>query len=138
MTAALAVTGRPPEEEASNMAKRVTVILIDDLDGVAHADETVEFELDGVSYAIDLSSRNAARLRDELSVWVGRARRVHPQLSGGQQSSPRRRTAKDHARSRAIREWAQRNGRQIAAHGRISAEIIEAYQRNTESIGQVQ
>ncbi|SHQ48873.1 histone-like nucleoid-structuring protein Lsr2 [Mycobacteroides abscessus] len=118
------------------MAKRVTITLVDDLDGVAHADETIEFELDGVSYAIDLSARNAERLRHDLSVWIDRARRVHSRaVQRGEQPGPRRRTTMDRLRGKAIREWAQRNGHQIAAHGRISAEIIEAYQRNTKLTG---
>ncbi|BBB43345.1 histone-like nucleoid-structuring protein Lsr2 [Mycobacteroides abscessus] len=111
------------------MAKRVTVTLVDDLDGMAHADETVEFKLDGLFYAIDLSSENAERLRDELSVWIDHARRVDSQGPRGQQSGPRRRTTTDRRRGQAIREWAQRNGNQIADHGRISAKIIEAYQQ---------
>jgi hypothetical protein len=52
------------------MAKKVTVTLVDDFDGEGAADETVEFSLDGVSYEIDLSSKNAAKLRNELKQWV--------------------------------------------------------------------
>ncbi|EUA32588.1 protein lsr2 [Mycobacterium xenopi 3993] len=48
----------------------MTVTLIDDFDGEAPADETVEFGLDGVTYEIDLSSKNAAKLRNDLKQWV--------------------------------------------------------------------
>ena len=48
------------------MAKKVTVTLVDDFDGEAAADETVEFALDGVSYEIDLSAKNATKLRNDL------------------------------------------------------------------------
>ena len=58
------------------MAKKVTVTLVDDFDGEAAADETVEFALDGVSYEIDLSSKNAAKLRGDLKQWVEAGRRV--------------------------------------------------------------
>jgi len=34
------------------------------------------FALDGVQYAIDLSTENAARLRDSLAEFVGHGRRV--------------------------------------------------------------
>ena len=44
------------------MARRTVVEHTDDLDGSA-ATETVAFGLDGVDYEIDLSARNAARLR---------------------------------------------------------------------------
>ncbi|MBO0851506.1 MAG: Lsr2 family protein, partial [Pseudonocardia sp.] len=56
------------------MAQKVTVSLIDDLDG-NKADETVEFGLDGKSYEIDLSSGNAGKLRDALADYVAAARR---------------------------------------------------------------
>ena len=56
------------------MAQRVEVVLIDDVDG-GHADETVSFALDGVSYEIDLSDKNAKKLRDALASWTGKARR---------------------------------------------------------------
>jgi hypothetical protein len=58
------------------MAKKVTVTLVDDFDGEGAADETVEFGLDGVSYEIDLSSKNASKLRNDLKQWVDAGRRV--------------------------------------------------------------
>ncbi|MEU0092949.1 Lsr2 family protein, partial [Kribbella sp. NPDC006257] len=48
------------------MAQRVQVVLEDDLDG-GKADETVTFGLDGSTYEIDLSKKNAAKLRDALA-----------------------------------------------------------------------
>jgi hypothetical protein len=48
------------------MAQKVTVLLVDDLDG-GPADETVSFSLDGVSYEIDLSAANATSFRDSLA-----------------------------------------------------------------------
>ena len=56
------------------MAQKVQVILVDDIDGGA-ADETVSFSLDGVSYEIDLSTKNAASFRDA----PGPVRRHRPQ-----------------------------------------------------------
>ena len=47
------------------MAQRVQVILEDDIDG-GPADETVTFGLDGVTYEIDLSEKNASALRDAI------------------------------------------------------------------------
>ena len=55
------------------MAKTVIVKLTDDIDG-DDADETVPFALDGRSYEIDLSSKNAARLREALEPFVAKAR----------------------------------------------------------------
>src|SRR5581483_3446581 len=100
------------------MAKKVTVTLIDDFDGEAPADETVEFGLDGVTYEIDLSSKNAAKLRNDLKQWVEAGRRV---------GAGRGRGAIDREQSAAIREWARRNGRNVSSRGRIPADIIEAF-----------
>ena len=57
------------------MAQKVTVLLVDDIDG-GTADETVSFSLDGVSYEIDLSAKNAGKMRDAFAQYVGQARRV--------------------------------------------------------------
>ena len=57
------------------MARKTVVALEDDLSG-GPADETVCFSLDGVDYEIDLSSRNAEQLRNELDVFVAAARRL--------------------------------------------------------------
>ena len=76
------------------MAQHVQVVLVDDLDG-GKASETVSFALDGVAYEIDLSDKNAAKLRDALATWVGHARRA------GGRSSARRGRARSASGSRA-------------------------------------
>lgn len=57
------------------MAQRVDIVLVDDINGDC-ADETVSFALDGVEYEIDLSDRNAATLRDTLTMYIGSARKI--------------------------------------------------------------
>lgn len=111
------------------MAKKVTVTLIDDFDGAGVADETVEFGLDGVTYEIDLSSKNAAKLRDELKKWAEAARRVGGRRRG--RSAPGRRGVIDREQSAAIREWARRNGHNVSTRGRIPADIIDAFHAAT-------
>lgn len=108
------------------MARKVTVTLVDDFDGEAAADETVEFGLDGVTYEIDLSSRNAAKLRADLKKWVEAGRRVGGRRRG-RASSARGRGAIDREQSAAIREWARKNGHNVSTRGRIPAEVIEAF-----------
>ena len=106
------------------MVKKVTVSLLDDLDGKA-ADETVQFALDGVSYEIDLSEKNAKKLRSELQPWVTAGRRT-----GGSRRRRGVRSASasiDRTESAAIREWARKSGREIATRGRIPVEVIDAY-----------
>ena len=88
------------------MAQKVTVQLVDDIDGSV-ADTTVEFALDGVSYTIDLSHDNAAKLRDSLASFVASARRTggrkRPAGKPGKSPSPTP-TAADRERNQAIRE----------------------------------
>ncbi|WP_067668268.1 histone-like nucleoid-structuring protein Lsr2 [Nocardia miyunensis] len=116
------------------MAKKVTVSLIDDVDGESIADETIEFAIDGVSYEIDLSTTNAAKLRDGLETWVASARRVSGRRRGGKAAgvntgAPKSRVSMDREQSAAIREWARRKGHKVSARGRISAEITDAYNK---------
>ncbi|GAB4582699.1 Lsr2 family protein [Nocardia sp. NPDC127526] len=115
------------------MAKKVTVSLIDDVDGESIADETIEFAIDGVSYEIDLSTANAAKLRDGLEVWVSNARRVsgrrRTKAAAAATAGPKSRVSIDREQSAAIREWARRNGHKVSARGRISADITEAYNK---------
>ncbi|WP_328390218.1 histone-like nucleoid-structuring protein Lsr2 [Nocardia sp. NBC_00416] len=115
------------------MAKKVTVSLIDDVDGESIADETIEFAIDGVSYEIDLSSTNASKLRDELEQWVTSARRVsgrrRVKSAVAAVGGTKARATMDREQSAAIREWARRNGHKVSARGRISADITDAYNK---------
>lgn len=105
------------------MAQRVQVILEDDLDG-GKADETVSFSLDGVSYEIDLSTKNANKLRDAFALYVGSARKV----GGRRRRSGSKAAAARSSSSADIREWARNNGWDIPERGRIATEVREAYQ----------
>lgn len=112
------------------MAQRVNIVLVDDIDG-KDADETVTFGLDGVSYEIDLSTANAAKLRDALAGYVGHARRAgssSSRRSGSRRSSSRRSVGSDGGPSaREIREWARANGYNLSDRGRVSSEVRAAY-----------
>ena len=57
------------------MAQHTTVRIVDDLDGT-EASGTVEFALDGRSYEIDLSDKNAAKLRKALTPFLDVARKA--------------------------------------------------------------
>ena len=112
------------------MAQKVTVSLIDDLDG-DKADETVEFGLDGKSYEIDLSTGNAGKLRDALASYVSAARRPGGRRrSGGggpAASATARRPSVDREQNQAIRDWARKRGMKVSDRGRIPADVLEAY-----------
>lgn len=105
------------------MARKTQILLIDDLDGVTPADETVTFSLDGVNYEIDLTKDNATRFRDVLAGWIVKSRRV-----GGRRSSGRRK-AQDGPLASDIREWANANGYEVSSRGRVPTEIREAYEK---------
>jgi len=114
------------------MAKKVTVTLVDDFDGEGPADETVEFSIDGVSYEIDLSSKNAKKLRDQFAPWSEAGRRVGGRRRGRPSGSGRGgRASIDREQSAAIRDWARRNGHKVSTRGRIPAEVIEAFHAAT-------
>ena len=61
-------------------------MLVDDLDN-SDADETVTFALDGVTYEIDLNTKNSAKLRAALDPFVAAGRRLS---SGRSRSAPTR------------------------------------------------
>jgi hypothetical protein len=112
------------------MARKVQVILSDDLDENLPADETVSFALDGTNYEIDLAERNAKELRDAFAKYVGAARKVGRdtgRASGGGRS---RATGgrMDREQAGAIREWARKNGHAVSDRGRIPASVVEAYE----------
>jgi hypothetical protein len=109
------------------MARETITRLIDDIDG-GTAHETVTFGLDGNLYKIDLSNRNAKKLRSELAPFVERGSRVAARV-GGRGGAGRAPAVMDRQRNRAIREWAVSNGYEVATRGRIRQEIIDEYQR---------
>lgn len=65
------------------MAQNTAVRLTDDISGEP-AEETISFALYGVEYEIDLSGRNARRLREILEPFVSHGRRT-----GGRKRAPR-------------------------------------------------
>jgi len=100
--------------------------MLDDIDGVAIEDgkgETIKFAVDGVSYEIDLSDKNAKKFRDAVDVFVASARKSG--RSTGTRSPGARPSNKEELA--AIRVWARENGLEVSDRGRISAEIQEAY-----------
>ncbi|MCW2781092.1 MAG: hypothetical protein JWR35_1541 [Marmoricola sp.] len=102
------------------MAQKVNIVLVDDIDE-SEADETVIFGLDGKEYSIDLSARNAGKLRDALALYIGHARK-----GGGRGGRRSARSAGGTAASE-IRDWARGNGYDVSERGRVSAEVREAY-----------
>jgi len=111
------------------MAQRVTVEMVDDLDGTASdAITTVTFALDGVQYEIDLGEENADRLRDALSEFVSAGHRVGGRVQRGAVRRSAGATAQTREQNQAIRDWGRENGWPLSDRGRIPAEVIAAYE----------
>ncbi|MGH8823145.1 MAG: histone-like nucleoid-structuring protein Lsr2 [Jiangellaceae bacterium] len=104
------------------MAQRVQVILVDDIDG-GNAEETVSFTLDGVAYELDLSKKNAAKLRDTLAPYIGSARRVSRRGRGRGRSGAGRSTD-----TASVRQWARDQGLKVSDRGRVPADILAKYE----------
>jgi Lsr2 len=106
------------------MVQSVSVIITDDLDGSDGA-QTIAFAFEGVSYEIDLSAKNRARLEKALAPFIAAGRK-----------SPRRGRVRGAARQgsgvqvdrAAIRAWAKTAGLTVSERGRISAEVIRQYE----------
>lgn len=118
------------------MARRVQVILEDDLDGttLGEDDGTISFALDGVAYEIDLTKKNSDALRKAMDKFVQAARKVGKASAGGGATRQARaasnsgaRTGMDREQSTAIREWAKANGKEVSDRGRIPSAIVEEY-----------
>ncbi|MFV0407720.1 MAG: Lsr2 family protein [Propioniciclava sp.] len=108
------------------MAQRVQISLTDDLlNDETLADETLVFAIDGTSYEIDLSSENAATLRDRLAPYVAAGRKVTAVRRGGGRKGSAR--ANNGVSANEIRDWARRQGLQVSDRGRVRDEVKEAY-----------
>ena len=109
------------------MAQQVLVQLVDDLDGTASDDiATVHFGLDGVAYEIDLRAANADHMRDMLAGYVASGRRTGGRVRRGVHPTNGSKTSTN-GEARQIREWAQANGIDLAARGRIPGHVVDSY-----------
>jgi hypothetical protein len=99
--------------------KQDIVLLEDDVDG-SEADETIEFGIDGTTYAIDLSDSNAKKLRGALDGYITKARKV-----SGKRSTSRK--ASYGVDLKAVRAWAASNGIELSTRGRVPASVLQQY-----------
>jgi hypothetical protein len=116
------------------MAQKTIVTLVDDLTGEAAENiSTVEFALDGRAYELDLTDENSAKLHDALARYVNAGRKI----GGRRRSGPHPGRAikstgptTDYSREtlKSIREWAKKNGYNVSNRGRLSAEVLQAWQ----------
>jgi len=108
------------------MAKTVTVVTNDDIDGSPDA-QTLTFAYQGQQFEIDLAEKNHVAFLTSLKPFIGAAHVV----SGRQR--PRGATGGRRSRSSfsvdraAVRAWAQKQGIQVAERGRIRADVLEKF-----------
>lgn len=106
------------------MARKVIEQLIDDLDGTEIADgeaESITLTIDSKTYKLDLRRANAEQLRALLRPYLAAATQVR---SGKTKSGSAHSTQE-------VRNWAIVHGYQVSSRGRISREILAAYQAAT-------
>ena len=104
------------------MARKVQVLLEDDIDGTPGA-ETVLFSLDGKSYEIDLSEKNAEKLREAFAPWIGAGRRVSSP-GGGRAASPSGPPVRGHRRHPPLGSRERHPGEHPRAHLRRPARPV--------------
>lgn len=101
------------------MAQKVSITLVDDIDGTSAA-ETLTFGLDGRQYEIDLNKKNAQKLRAALSGYVQVARAT------GKAKVQRTKTSSGPS-AKEVRAWAQEQGIEVPAQGRVPKALVEQY-----------
>jgi hypothetical protein len=116
------------------MARQITEKLIDDLDG-SDATKTVKFAYEGKTYTLDLNDANASDLEEALAPYIAAASKgsAAPSGRGGRggkrQSSGARGGSGDASdySPKGVRAWAQANGVEVPARGRIPGKVLEQY-----------
>ncbi|MCX6406009.1 MAG: Lsr2 family protein [Propionibacteriales bacterium] len=111
------------------MAKKTVEKFYSDLSGdeIDTPSPTVAFTFDGVGYEVDLTEAERQAFADAVAPYVAVGRRAG--RASGRSSS--RRSSSSSASSvdaKAVREWAQEQGLDVPARGRVPSSLIEAYQ----------
>jgi hypothetical protein len=106
-----------------DVAQKTIVKMYDDLDGseIDAEGKSVSFSFEGASYEIDLSSKNVEKMRDDLRVYIEKARKVSGRSRGSAKAEPAP------VDTKAVRAWAEQQGMEVSARGRLSTELLEQY-----------
>lgn len=115
------------------MAQKTIVQFTDDLDG-SEASQTVEFGYQGKTYKLDLNDKNAAELEEALSPYIAAAQQAGGGSArgrrgrGSQAAAPKQRSGdgRDYD-PKVVREWAQSQGLDLSARGRIPGKVLERF-----------
>ncbi|WP_063766183.1 histone-like nucleoid-structuring protein Lsr2 [Streptosporangium amethystogenes] len=112
------------------MARQQVVTFTDDITG-KRADETVSFGLDGTAYEIDLSTKNATKLREALKPFQSAARKASTPLG---RKGRAKGSSGNRERSAEIRAWAKSHGIEVSERGRIGGKVAEAFAAGDPSV----
>lgn len=105
------------------MASKTITLLEDDLDG-SEATQHITFSVGSTTYEIDLSDKNAAKFHKALAPYTEAARKVRGNGRSQHRSSAGNGSSVD---TKAVRQWAERNGIELAKRGRIPADVLAKY-----------
>ncbi|SNT32816.1 histone-like nucleoid-structuring protein Lsr2 [Rhodococcoides kyotonense] len=111
------------------MAKKVYVQLVDDIDDkpIESGGEHITFSVNGVSYEIDLSDKNAKEFHRKLNYYIEHSARIGSKRTKKSVGTATAAIKRDANQTKAIREWAKANGYSISARGRIPADVEHAF-----------
>jgi hypothetical protein len=109
------------------MAKQTTVTFVDDFDG-SEAQGTVQFSFDGNAYEIDLSETNTLSLYEALAPYIEKASKRVGSARSGRKPNRRPTSSVDRERNKCIRAFAQARGIVVNSRGRLSKQLVEAYE----------
>lgn len=103
------------------MAKKTVEKYYSDLSGdeIDTPAPTVAFTFDGVGYQVDLTDAEREMFREAIAPYIAVGRRA-----GGRTRSTGGGSDVD---AKAVRAWAQEQGLDVPARGRVPAQLIEAY-----------
>lgn len=109
------------------MARREikTYVVTDDLTGAEIPDDEavhIEFSYAGRNYVIDLGKRNAEKFDNLIAPYINAA----TQVRGNSRTATRAKRSSHHDLN-AVREWAAKNGYEVAPRGRVAQTVLDAY-----------
>jgi hypothetical protein len=106
------------------VAQRVVTALVDDVTGKEippGEGETIRFAVNGTQYEIDLDARGAEKFHKTLGFYIDHGRKV------GRTGTVTRLRRNDEVDPATVRAWAESNGIEVNARGRLRRDVVEQY-----------
>jgi len=104
--------------------EKTIVTITDDITGrESKGIETLSFSFEGVAYEIDLNPLNAANFRRSMNKYISRGRKA-----SASQKVDVRKVSHNREYVHTVREWAARNGIEVARRGRVPQSVYERFE----------